>query len=229
MIYDVLLWVKLKYQGKRYKPGDIVTVKKEDIGEFAGLGEIVLETFEDSVIIEESNKKEALRMRQPYNLTGPMSDDKLALDITGWILSNFDSIKEQVEDMTEQNDTFYSVKMGYPVRFNYNYAISGVETYILSRTDYQNIIEIIQDVIYAFDSDMFDIMVRYFWDQKTCETISEEIKDSNGFPCPRTVKRRSEKIKQDILEALDDKEISFNNLFWFGSKFGYRENHKKVC
>jgi hypothetical protein len=138
--------------------------------------------------------------------------------IVKWILFNFEELRDSTQTLIGDGTGFKNYDLSYPRGRG---GQSVTERYVIGAEKCRQIIDAVQGIIDELESDMFDILVKYFWDGlpawKVAKTLqAEEVKISE-----RTVKRQIQDIYSLVIDGLKDADIDYYNLYWFRLRFEF--------
>ena len=138
--------------------------------------------------------------------TMQMGSAKIMIDS---ILKKFENIREWVQDMEAGGDIFKSYAMSYSSGRG-----SSVEYNIISVSECSRIKDSIETSITLLDDDSYELLVKKYWDRVRIRDVARSYKVSEN-----TIRDKADKIQEFIVHNLEQREVTFQNLYWFWDKF----------
>jgi hypothetical protein len=161
----------------------------------------------------------ARKIRGIYDSDEITDKPEVIIPIVRWILNNFEELRDEARGLIGDGIKFKEYQMDYPTRVGGEGGQSVVERYIIGAEKCQQIITAVQKVIDSLNPELFDIMVKYFWDGLPAWRITKVLRSEEVEISERTVKRRIHDIYSMAIEGLKDADINYYNLYWFRLKF----------
>jgi hypothetical protein len=132
--------------------------------------------------------------------------------VINWILNNFDYIKSAFADLYDQGQ--FVPEPG----FGGNNFKNSIENQIISIATCTTIVTAVEWGINGLNGELIAIYNNRYYEHNTLKQTAEALKISIG-----QVSKREEDIRFQIIQKLDEEEITPSNLFWF-----YEKYHKKI-
>jgi hypothetical protein len=161
----------------------------------------------------------ARKIRGIYDSDEITDKPEVIIPIIRWLLNNFEELRDEARGLIGDGIKFKEYQMDYPTRVGGEGGQSVVERYIIGAEKCQQIITAVQKVIDSLNPELFDIMVKYFWDGLPAWRITKVLRSEEVEISERTVKRRIHDIYSMAIEGLKDADINYYNLYWFRLKF----------
>jgi hypothetical protein len=125
------------------------------------------------------------------------------------ILKRFENIREWVRDLEAGGDIFKSHAMAYPGGRG-----SSVEYNIISVIECSRIKDSVESSITLLDDDLYELLVKKYWDRIRIRDLAR------SYKLPEiSLRKRLDDMQLFIINDLERREVTYQNLYWFWDKF----------
>jgi hypothetical protein len=157
----------------------------------------------------------ARKVRGIYDSDEITDKPEAIIPIIRWILNNFEELRDEARGLIGDGTGFKDYALGYPG----SGGPSAVEKYVIGAERCQQIVNAVQKTIDGLNQELFDVVVKYFWDRLPVWRVAKVLQTEEVKISERTVKRRIQDIYSHVIQGLTDDSISFYNLYWFRLRF----------
>jgi hypothetical protein len=161
----------------------------------------------------------ARRVRGIYDSDEITDKPEVIIPIIRWLLNNFEELRDRAQSLIGDGIKFKEYQMGYPMRVGDGGGQSVVERYIIGAEKCQQVVTAVQTVVDGLNSELFDILVKYFWDGLPIWRVVKILREEGTKSSERTVRRRIHDIYSLVIERLKEVGIDYYNLYWFQLRF----------